>query len=328
MNKKHHFAYGFATLLGVAATAMAIEPPNAPAPIPPQASPEEVASPPVEIPQEGAVEAPAVAPAASAYLGVGASKIPDLVGEHLKLAAGEGVVIRTLDPGGPAAKAGLFQNDIITKVAGKPVGSHDELRDAITGFKPGEEVAIDFIHRGEAKTEKVALGTAPVDPGAIAGAEVKPLDNLMLNGMPQDQAKRIRDAIEQNLHAFENLDGDEADVGALMGKGMRQRMQQMLQGMQAPEIPDEAGINLKGTSTSSIRMLDENGSVELRSQDGSKEVKVYGRDGKVQWQGPYDTPQDKEAVPKDVRERLDRLNIDMDFKGNGLRLRAMPNGNR
>lgn len=342
MNKKQHFACGIAGLLGLASTAFAIEAPDAAAPIPPQLSPEEAATPPVEIPHADAVEVPvrpaprgeAQADAANGYLGVGASKLPALVGEHLKLAEGEGVVVRTLDPDGPAAKAGIAQNDIITKVAGKAIGTHDDLRASVAGLKPGEEVAIDFIHRGEAKNVGVALGATPAQAGAVAGAEVKPLDNLMMNGMPPDQLKRMREAIEQNMKAFEALDGEAVDPGALMGQGIHQRMQQMLQGMQIPEMPafediEKGGANLGGaTSSSSIRMLDENGSVELKSQDGKKEVRVFGKDGKVEWEGPYDTPADKEAVPKDVRQRIDRLNIDMDFKGNGLRLRMAPRGAR
>jgi serine protease Do len=330
MNKKHHFACGVAGLLGLASTAFAIELPDTAAPIPPQASPEEAVAPPVEIPQAGAVEVPAQAvDATHGYLGVGASKLPALVGEHLKLEDGQGVVVRTLDPDGPAAKAGIAQNDIITKVAGKAVGSHDQLRGAVAGLKPGEEVAIDYIHRGETKNVSVALGATPAQPGAVAGAEVKPLDNLMMNGMPPDQLKRMRDAIEQNMKAFEGLDGKDLDAGALMGEGIHKRMQQMLQGIQVPEIPDlgdidKGGLQMNGSSSSSIRMLDENGSVELKSQDGNKQVRVFGKDGKVQWEGPYDSAADKEAVPKDVRERIDRLNIDMDFKGNGLRLRMAP----
>ena len=332
MNKKQHFACGIAGLLGLASTAFAIEPPDSAAPIPPQASPEEAAAPPVEMPHPAAEEVPGPLAEARGYLGVGASKLPELVGEHLKLPEGEGVVIRTLDPEGPVAKAGLAPNDIITKVAGKSIGTHDQLRDSVAGKKPGEEIAIDYIHRGELKTATVALGSAPAQQGAVAGAEVKPLDNLMMNGMPPDQMKRIREAIEQNMKAFEALDAEDLDAGAVMGRGMHQRMQQMLQAIPAPVIPDEAmnldDLKMNSTSSSSIRILDENGSVELKSQDGRKEVRVFGKDGKVEWEGPYDTPQDKEAVPKDVRERIDRLNIDTNFKGNGLRLRMAPRGAR
>ncbi len=330
MNKNRHFKTGIAGLLGLASGAFAIEPPGAAAPIPPQPAPEEAAAPPVEMPQAGAVEVPA--PAVHGYMGVGASRLPELLGEHLKLPEGEGVVVRSLDPDGPAAKAGLAQNDIITRVSGKAVGSHDELREAVAGMKPGDEVSLDYLHRGDAKTATFALGAMPPRPAAIAGMEPKPLENLMMNGVPPDQMQRIREAIEQNMKAFEDLDAGRAGMpeeGLLMGEGVHKRMQQMLQGLElrnlpGADLPGIGGFEMKGTSSSSIRMMDENGSVELKSRDGNKEVRVFGKDGKLQWEGPYDTPQDKEAVPEDIRARIDRLNIDTDFKGNGLRLRMAP----
>lgn len=278
--------------------------------------PAEPAAPPLAMPE-------AVAPAAErAYLGVAGSQVPDLLGEHLGLPPGQGVVVRTLQPGGPAAKAGLKTNDVITKVGDQAVGSHDELRDAVSNHQPGEEVAVDYIHRGESKAARIVLGSAPADPPgrALAG----PLDPLMLDGMPLDQAKQIREAIEQNLKAFEGLGGEgQIDPGADFGGEIQKRLQQMLQGMAMPgelELPEiqRGGIHLK--SSGAVRMLNADGSgVELRTQDGGKEVKVLGPGGKVEWEGPYDTPQDKEAAPPEVREKIDALNIDMDFKGNGLR---------
>jgi len=320
MNQR--FTYGFATLVGLAASALAIEAPENITPVPPRVIAEEDGSAlPMEAPREDEVAPPA--DVSRAYLGIGAARIPGLLAEHLKLAEDEGVVLRTVDPEGPAAKAGLVQNDILTKVSGKLIGSHEALRDAISGFKPGDEIDLDFIHRGEPKTARLALGKAPALLPEIAG-EVRPLDRLMLDGMPQDQARRIREAIEQNLRSFDGAgDAEVLDPGLIMRNGMHQRMQQMLQGMKVPEIPDEGGINFSSGS-STLRMLDQDGSVEIKSQDGAKQVRVFGKDGKVQWEGAYDTDEDKKKVPEDVRERIDRLNLDMDFKGDGIRLRMVP----
>ena len=341
---KSHLAYGFVTLLGAASSAWAIEPPNTPAPIPPQVSPEEAVAqepqpeqemlpePEVRAPRQRALPrvaqeeeaVPAPAAADRAYLGVGGSQVPVLLGEHLKLQPGQGVVVRSLDPAGPAAKAGLVQNDVITKVAGKSVGSHDGLREAVSAMKPGDEIDVDYIHQGEAKTAKIALTGAPAQAGAIAGAELKPLERLMLDGMPPDQAKRIQDAIQQNLRAFEDFE-NEADAmpERMLGDAMRKRVEQMMKGMELQAAPQEGGINFKSSGT--IRMLNPDGSgVELMSENGGKQVRVLGKNGKVEWEGPYDTPQDKEAVPKEYRDRIDNLNIDMDFKGQGLRLRMAP----
>lgn len=313
---KRNFAFGIASLLGAGAAALALEAPETAAPIPPQLTPGQAVAAPEEM---------APAPAAErAYLGVGASQLPDLLGEHLGLAPGLGVVVRSLDPAGPAAKAGLADNDVITKVAGRPVGSHEQLREAVAALKPGDGVDIDFIHRGEPKAVRVTLGGAPVDPGAVAGgAGLEPLDELMLDGMPEEQAKRVREAIEQNLKAFGGI-GADGGIEGLLGDEIGKRMERMFEGMAVPDAGADGGGALNLMSSSTIRMLDEEGSVELKSQDGGKTVRVFGQDGQVQWEGPYDTPQDKEAAPPEVRERIERLNIDMDFKGKGLRLRMLP----
>jgi membrane-associated protease RseP (regulator of RpoE activity) len=327
---KSRITYGFAALLGAASTAWAIEPPVAPAPIPPLVTPEEAVAPPqVEEPHAREVPEPAADPAVEAmpeaaeraYLGVGGSQVPELLGEHLKLGPGQGVVVRSLDPAGPAAQAGLQQNDVITKVSGNPVGSHDQLREAVSAMKPGDEIDIDFIHQGEAKTARVALGKAPAMPG-IAARELKPLERMMLEGMPPDQAKRIQDAIQENLRAFEELDQQGAMPEDLLRGAMRKRLERMMQGMELQGVP-QGGINLKSSGT--IRMLNPDGSgVEVMSENGGKQVRILGKGGQVEWEGPYDTPQEREAVPKEFRDRIDNLNLDMDFKGQGLRLHMAP----
>lgn len=323
---KSPIAYRLATALGLASSALAIEPPGAAAPIPPQAAPEEAAAVPLEIP-EVAPAKPEVAP--RAYLGVGCSEVPDLLGEHLNLDPGQGILVRLLDAAGPAAKAGIARNDVITKVAGTAVNSHEQLRDLIGGLKPDEAVEVEYIHRGDLKTARVDLSTAPAQPADLAGAEVKPMEQLLLDGMPPDQARRIQDLIQENLKAFEGLEGlqgmqagDPMAARRLLGDELQKRMQLMLQEAgDADEMP--GGIHLRSSGT--LRMLEPDGSgVEVRSQDGGKEVRILGKGGEVEWEGPYDTPQDKEAVPEELRERIERLNIDMDFKGNGLRLRMMP----
>ena len=67
-------------------------------------------------------------------------------------------------------------------------------------------------------------------------------------------------------------------------------------------------------------MMDNQGCVEVKSKDGSKEVTIRDQQDQITWSGPWDTAQDKAAAPPDVRQRVDGLNIDNDFKGNGLRL--------
>lgn len=316
---------------GMATGARAIEPP---VPVEP---------PKVEVQAEGQ---PGEAPAAQAevqgeampqvgmqaYLGVGGTEVSEVLAEHLGLAGG-GVVVESLDPEGPAAKAGLARNDVITKVAGKPVASQDALREAVTFHEPGEEVVIDYIHRGKAESRKVALGERPAALGNIGGED---LDD-MLDGLPEAQAKRVREAIEQNLKALgagpQVAPGDAGEIppdGAPEAlKELQQRIGKVFQGMGGilPGGQPGAQMQFNMQSSSSIRLMDNEGSVEMEMKDGGKQVRVRDKAGKVQWEGPFDTAQDKAAAPDDVRARIDKLNFDViEGGGAGMRLRIGPGG--
>lgn len=320
MNQR--FTYGFATLLGLAPL-LAIEGPESlrpTAPPPAVVEDETVNTPPVEAPREDEVAPPQ--DLSRAYLGLGTGELPALLAEHLKLPFGGGVVVHTLDPDGPAAKAGLAENDIVTEIAGKTVGSQESLRDVVTARKPGEEVEIKYIHRGEAKSVKVALTKAPAEAPRIAGRNVPPVERLRLNGMPEDQARLLQEAFEHSRRQMEQLTDDELmDPGAMIGRGMHGRLQEMLKGLE--NMPQGLGNGGNGFSFNvggTIRIMDGEGSVEVNSNNGSKKIRVLGRDGKVQWEGPYNSEADKAKVPDEYRERIEHLNIDMDYQGNGIRI--------
>lgn len=269
--------------------------------------------------------------AASAYLGLGSSQVPEVLGVHLGLKDGEGTLVRVLDPEGPAIKAGFTVNDVITRIDEAPVGSHADLTRHILEKKPGDEVSIDYIHEGKPGNRKVILGEREDRGLAMGGGAEKPLDHLF-EGMPEDQAKRIRESIERSLKGAEGVQGmfqlggqaAAPDMDKAM-KEMQKKVEKMLGGVGGIAGPaGGGGKQMNFMSESTIKLLDEKGSVELKSKDGGKEVHVLDKEGKETWSGPWDTEQDKAAAPEEVRSRIERLNIDMDFKGNGLRLRMQP----
>ncbi len=263
----------------------------------------------------------------TAYLGVVSSEVPPMLAEHLGLKQGEGIIVRSVMPDGPAAKAGLATHDIITRVADQPVGSSLDLTKNVTSHKPGAKIRLNVIQKGKAAGIDVELGTRPAE---IAGVELQPLDQLNLDGVPRELADRVRGMIEGNLGGMEiQPGGAEAFNGAPQMqeamRQMRQRMEQAMQGMNAPGMFEFPGLQAQGKidihQGATIRMMDEQGSIELKSNEGGKEVTLRDKDEKITWAGPWDTEQDKAAAPEDVRKRVDRLNIDTKFQGNGLRLR-------
>jgi serine protease Do len=275
----------------------AIEPPEDDAP-PAAVKNEETAIPLPEIQLQQDLIPPAKQNAP--FLGVVSADVPDILAEHLNLPDREGVVVRSLVPDGPAAKAGITTNDVITRVSGTPVGSPQELSEKIAAQKPGDPLAIDLIHRGKPATVQVTLGVRPADLAA-SGEPADPL-TFDLQGLPEELANRIRDL--QNNGKANLEEGLEA---------LRKR----LEGAWEQGILPNPADKIQGEAT--VRIQDNDGQIELKSRDGGKEVTVRDNDGKIVWSGPWDTDQDKAAAPANVRSRIDSLNIDPNFQGGGLR---------
>lgn len=302
--------------------AFAIEPPVDSAPIPPQ----EPAKP-VPAPAEHAAPAEVVpmpeAAAERPYIGVILDPLPELLTQHLKLEDGTGVMISELVPGGPAEQAGLKVNDLLLEIEGKAVGSRDEVRALVEKHEPGEEVELGVMQDGERKEITVKLGAAP---RAMRGFKVpdvaqdpgvqRQLEGLF-EGLPEKHADAIREALEQNLRQIEGWGADGENPAAELQAEMMKRMQRQMGGIQLKMGDIDA--------VSSIRLLDDEGSIEMKQSNGSKEARVYDKQGELLWEGPYDTEQDKAAVPDDIRERIERLNFDIRGNGKEMQLRLNPN---
>jgi S1-C subfamily serine protease len=84
-----------------------------------------------------------------AWLGIGAARRPldRRLAYHHGLGAAA-VEIQTVEPGSPAARAGLVDGDLLVKFGDKPVEGVDELHRVLRKFVAGTQVRIVVIRRG------------------------------------------------------------------------------------------------------------------------------------------------------------------------------------
>jgi S1-C subfamily serine protease len=86
-----------------------------------------------------------------AYLGVQVSDVD-----------ADGVFVAGVEPGGPAAKAGMREGDLIVSVAGRTTTSTVELGEALAKLRPGQRVAVRVTRQdGSERTFQVTLGELP-----------------------------------------------------------------------------------------------------------------------------------------------------------------------
>ncbi len=71
----------------------------------------------------------------------------------------DGVRLSSVDADGPADKAGLRVDDVITEIDDEPVSAPEELIVAIRTHRPGDKVALTYERGGQRRTAEVTLGS-------------------------------------------------------------------------------------------------------------------------------------------------------------------------
>ncbi|PYU32769.1 MAG: hypothetical protein DMG28_10565 [Acidobacteria bacterium] len=95
------------------------------------------------------------------WLGVTIAEVTADKAKELKLPAARGVILSSLEADGPAAKAGLKANDVITEFNGQRVEGTLQFRRLIRETPGGRTVQLTFWRDGRAQSVSVELGAFP-----------------------------------------------------------------------------------------------------------------------------------------------------------------------
>ena len=94
-----------------------------------------------------------------AFFGLQTLPIPPVAAEQAGLPGG--LYVGAVTPGGPAAKAGLRAEDVITSINGEPATSNIQLQELALTKKPGDAVSLEYSRNGHTTKTSVTLGTRP-----------------------------------------------------------------------------------------------------------------------------------------------------------------------
>ena len=96
------------------------------------------------------------------FLGVETSEVPRVVSEQLGLAKGFGLVVDYVVPDGPAATAGVQQNDILKMLNDQILMQPDQLAKLIRSYPEGTNVTLTILRKGQESKITVKLAKKEV----------------------------------------------------------------------------------------------------------------------------------------------------------------------
>jgi Do/DeqQ family serine protease len=126
------------------------------------------------------------------WLGVKGESVTADIARSLGLDRPQGVIVTDLYAGGPAARAGIENGDVITAVGGQEVNDQNGLNFRIGTHRPNDTVAVSLLRDGRTRTLNARVQPLP-DGGAGAAQSVQagPLSGLTVSLAGPAQADRL-----------------------------------------------------------------------------------------------------------------------------------------
>jgi serine protease Do len=97
------------------------------------------------------------------YLGVGLQPVDEDIAGSLGLPKDRGEIVRTVQPGTPAAKAGIQQGDVILTVGGKAVTPDETVSYLVANTRVGSRIPVEIIRGGRRMTVQVTVEQRPTE---------------------------------------------------------------------------------------------------------------------------------------------------------------------
>ena len=97
------------------------------------------------------------------YAGIGVEEVPEVLGKHLPIPRGMGLVVTEVLKDSPAEKAGIRKDDILLRFDDQLLATKDQLRKLTRSRKSGDKVRFNVVHEGREVSLEVILSERDED---------------------------------------------------------------------------------------------------------------------------------------------------------------------
>ncbi len=243
------------------------------------------------------------------FLGVETSPVSATLTAQLSLQEGAGLVVNHVAPDSPAS-AVFKQHDILLKLDDQQLIDPRQFAVLVRNHKEGDEVTLTFLRAGKSTTAKVKLAkheapklaldlNQPGDPFAPLGGMFGP-GNVNVRTMTIQPGESAPGG------------GDPGRILGMMNGGMAMPGMQHMTVRSAGNGERNISVSVN-TGNSHVNLDDEQGTLDLTITDGKKLLVAKNKQGEQTFSGPIDTPEQRKALPADVRGRLEKLEDSTQF---------------
>jgi serine protease Do len=245
------------------------------------------------------------------FLGVETSQVPSVVSEQLGLAKGFGLVVDYVVPNGPAAAAGIQQNDILKMLNDQILIEPSQLRKLLQTFSEGTEVTLTILRKGQEQKVTVKLTKKEVPQRHSWNPEDKHEWQWDFDEVG-DLGERMQSLKEQLQEQLGDTQHGVIREGVLKAREAARRAREDAR-RAAREIRILSSDNgaLKATKIdlgkAQIVFSDDKGEMKLETVDGKKQLTAKDPQGKLLFSGPIETKEELDKVPGEIRQRYETL---------------------
>src|SRR6184192_2569361 len=248
------------------------------------------------------------------FLGVETSQVPTVVSEQLGLAKGFGLVVDYVVPDGPAAAAGVQQNDILKMLNDQILTEPDQLAKLVRSFAEGTNVTLTILRKGQEQKITVKLTKKEVPqrpefgPGRHRHVDFHLGDYDFGDFGMGELKEQMQDLKEQLGDAQHGVIHDAVMKAHEAARRARDEARRATGEIRILSNDDGA---LKASKIdigkAQIVFSDEKGEMKLETVDGRKLLTVKDTQGKLLFSGPVETQEDVDKLPAEIRRRYDKL---------------------
>ena len=241
------------------------------------------------------------------FLGVETSEVPGVVSEQLGLPKGFGLVVDYVVPSGPAAAAGVQQNDIIKMLNDQILIDPNQLSKLVRSFSEGTTVTLTVLRKGQEQKIPVKLTKKEVHehdswlPRHRHGRDW----NFNDLGDLGDQMRALKERLGDAQHDVIR------DAVMTAHEAARRARDDARRAMDEVRIFSSDGGALKSTKIdigkAQIVFSDDKGEMKLETVDGKKLLTANDPQGKLLFSGPVETREDVDKLPPEIRQRYEKL---------------------